>query len=71
MHNCTSCNIFTVGVLIINDDYDHDYAAFNIVQYRIKITVRGQKKKETAVERKERKRSENSLCDFTFWVRSC
>ena len=46
MHNCTSCDTLAVGVLIINDDYDHDYAAFNIVQYRIKITVRSQKKKK-------------------------
>lgn len=43
-HNCTSCDTLTVCVLIINDDYDHDYVAFNIVQYRIKITVRGQKR---------------------------
>lgn len=43
-------------VLIINDDYDHDYVAFNIVQYGIKITVRGQKKKQTAVESKRKEK---------------
>lgn len=47
-HNCTVMRyVLNVGVLIINDDYDDhdDYAAFNIVQYRIKIIVRSQKKK--------------------------
>ena len=62
MHNCTSCDTLAVGVLIINDNYDHDYAAFNIVQYRIKITVRSQKKKEqTAVESKRKEKSKWKL----------
>lgn len=57
--------VLNVGVLIINDDYDDhdDYAAFNIVQYRIKIIVRSQKKKQTASRKQGTKKK------WTFFVR--
>lgn len=65
--------VLNVGVLIINDDYDDhdDYAAFNIVQYRIKIIVRSQKKKTDSQQKARNEKEVDIFYTTLFWLRSC